>query len=93
MKDAFVRLLSSAKFWTAMIALIAIFAARYGFEISEQMTAVVGAVFAVLLGAQGAADHGKSAAVVMASVPQPTTSLAVEGKLVETSTPTEKTSV
>lgn len=62
MKDAFTRLLSSAKFWTAVIALAAVFAARYGLEISEEMTALVAAIFAVLLGAQGAADAGKEAA-------------------------------
>lgn len=60
MKDALIRLLSSMKFWTAVIALIAVFAARYGFEISEQMTALVAAVFTVLIGAQGAADLGKN---------------------------------
>jgi uncharacterized membrane protein YfbV (UPF0208 family) len=72
MIDALKRLASSMKFWTAVIALIAIFAARYGFEISEQMTALVGAIFAVLLGGQGLADHGKEAAkAANDNAPQP----------------------
>jgi hypothetical protein len=48
------------KVWTAIIALVTVFAARYGFEISEQMTALVATIFAVLLAGQGAADFGKN---------------------------------
>jgi hypothetical protein len=64
MKDAIVRMLSSAKFWTAIIALISVFAAKYGFEISTEMTGLMAAIFAVLLGGQGLTDHGKAAALI-----------------------------
>lgn len=67
MKDALTRLLSSAKFWTAIIALISVFAAKYGFEISDQMTTLMSVIFAVLLGGQGLTDHGKAAALINAT--------------------------
>ena len=76
MKDAFVRLLSSAKFWTAIIALISVFTAKYGFEISNEMTALMGAIFAVLLGGQGLTDHGKAAALINTAKPPTNTNQA-----------------
>lgn len=71
MKDALIRLASSMKFWTAVIALIAVFAAKYGFQVSDEMTALVGVIFSVLLGGQGLADHGKSAAEINAKTGKP----------------------
>lgn len=62
MKQAIADLLSSKKFITAIVALIVTAAARKGFDVDPEMCAAILGVFAVLIGAQGATDHGKAAA-------------------------------
>ncbi len=66
MKEALLRLLASAKFWTMLLGLVGAIAARYGFEVDpEVFWAIVGLV-GVLIGAQGAADAGKEKAKIEA---------------------------
>ncbi len=75
MKAALARLLGSAKFWTAIIGLCvtagASLFARYGIEVSteavQQTAGTVALIFSILIGAQGIADHGKSAAEIKAA--------------------------
>lgn len=62
MKDAVLGLLSSKKFITAMVALVVAGGARYGFDLDPEVCAAILGLFAVLIGAQGAADNGKEAA-------------------------------
>lgn len=81
MRDALARVFGSAKVWTAIIGLIVTFGAtafaRWGIEVSDaavQQTAItVSAIFAILLGAQGATDHGKAAAQIAATTTTKTT--------------------
>lgn len=81
MKEALARLFSSVKVWTAIIGMLATagasLLARYGLELSDaaiQQTAItVASMFAILLGAQGAADFGKEKAKIEASVTTTTT--------------------
>jgi hypothetical protein len=62
MKEAVLGLLSSKKFITAIVALVVTGAAKYGFDVDAEVCAAVLGLFAVLIGAQGAADNGKEAA-------------------------------
>lgn len=62
MKQAIADLLSSKKFITAIVALLVTAGARYGLALDPEVCVAVLSVFAVLIGAQGAADHGKEAA-------------------------------
>lgn len=73
MKEAIIRLLSSMKFWTAVLGLITAIGAKAGFNVDpEVFWAIVGVVTAVILG-QGLTDHGKEAAKITSSAAQPTT--------------------
>lgn len=75
MTDPIKRILSSAKFWTALIGLVlTLFAsllAKYGLSVSDatvsQVATTIASVFAILLGAQGLADIGKSAELLRQS--------------------------
>ena len=68
MKDAFRRLLSSMKFWTLILGVVATVGAslfaKYGLELSDSTVAKIAELlalgFGVLLGAQGATDLGKA---------------------------------
>jgi len=75
MKQAIIDLLSSKKFITAIVALLVAAGARYGLDLDPEICATILGLFAVLIGAQGAADNGKEAAKVhagtMAAEPQP----------------------
>lgn len=94
MTVALKRLLTSAKFWTAIIGLVftlgASLVAKYGIDASDaaiqQIALTVSGIFAVLLGAQGAAGVGKEAAELAANQ---TKTLAIEGKVLQTSAPAD----
>lgn len=67
MKQALADLFTSKKFLAALTAIIVYVAGRFGFDVD---TAALDHIFAALLvyiGAQGVADHGKSAAQVRAA--------------------------
>lgn len=71
MKNALLDLFTSKKFLTALTAIIVYVAGRFGFDVD---TAVLDRIYAALLvyiGAQGIADHGKSAAQITASAAAP----------------------
>lgn len=54
-------LFGSKKFITLIVGLIVAGAARFGLQVSGETAALILGVFAVLIGAQGAADFGKEA--------------------------------
>jgi len=62
MRQAIADLLSSKKFITMVVGLIVAIGARKGFDVDGEIVAAILGLFAVLIGAQGAADHGKEAA-------------------------------
>lgn len=64
MKEALTRLLTSAKFWTMIIGLIVTLGARYGFQVDPEVMWMIAGIVAILLGAQGLTDMGKSAALI-----------------------------
>ena len=66
MKTALADLLSSKKFVTMIVGLVVAIGARKGLDVDPEITAAIIGLFAVLIGAQGAADHGKEAAKVKA---------------------------
>jgi len=76
MKNALSRLLSSAKFWTAILGMIATAGAslfaRYGLEASteaiQQLAGTMALIVSVLLHAQGQTDAGKNAAATTAAI-------------------------
>ena len=70
-KETLVRLLTSAKVLTALVGLIVGAAAKRGIVLAPDDVNTVIAIFAVLIGAQGAADFGKGAAIVAAVNPPP----------------------
>lgn len=69
-KEAWIRMLASMKFWTMVLGLIltpcSALLAKHGFEVSDEnvrlIAELVAGGFAILLGMQGLADHGKEAA-------------------------------
>lgn len=67
MKETLVQLLTSKKVITAVIGVVATIAARKGFELDIELCAAIAGMFGVLIGAQGAADHGKEAAKINAA--------------------------
>ncbi len=69
MKTALLALLSSKKVLTALIGSAAIVGAKYGLKVDPEFCYALLGVLAVLLGAQGAADHGKSAAEINQPAP------------------------
>lgn len=62
MKEALQRLLSSMKFWTAVLGLLGTLAAKYGFDVDERMYWTIVGIVGLLLVGQAATDHGKAAA-------------------------------
>lgn len=67
MKQALKDLFSSKKFLLTLAGILAYVAGRLGLNLStEQLLPVLGLI-AVLIGAQGVADHGKEAAKVEAA--------------------------
>lgn len=66
MKQALADLFSSKKFLTAVVGLVVAAAARYGWDVDTELVIAGLGLVAVLVGAQGAADHGKEAAKVHA---------------------------
>ncbi len=86
MKDALVRLFSSAKFWTMLIGLAVTLGARYGFQVDADVMWMIAGLVGILLGAQGLTDHGKSAAMVAG----PATQVA-QGDVVNVAAPAKET--
>ncbi len=70
MKDTIVDLLNSKKFLVAIATILGMVLAKaFGVEIGDEtLVQIIGAIGAVYLAAQGAADHGKSAAMARAMV-------------------------
>lgn len=64
MKKVLAELLGSKKVVTTLIGVAATVAARKGFELDTELCMAIAGAFAVLVGAQGAADHGKEAAKI-----------------------------
>jgi hypothetical protein len=62
MIEAIKALLSSKKFITAIVGLVVAGVAKLGLNLEPEIVASVLGFFAVLVGAQGAADLGKEAA-------------------------------
>lgn len=62
MKNAIIRLLSSTKFWTAILGIVSALGARYGFQVDPEVYWSIVGIFGLLIGAQGLTDHGKEAA-------------------------------
>ncbi|MCA1833049.1 MAG: hypothetical protein ABR520_11305 [Mycobacteriales bacterium] len=64
MRQTLIDLFTSKKFLTALTAVIVYLAGRFGFDVDTAVLDRVFAAFLVYIGAQGVADHGKSAAEV-----------------------------
>lgn len=64
-------LLTSKKVITALVGFVVTVAAKRGIVLSPDDVNSIVAIFAVLIGAQGAADLGKSAALIQAAAPNP----------------------
>lgn len=62
MRSAIAALLSSKKFITALTGVAVAIAAKLGLQLEDELVAAILGVFAIAIGAQGAADHGKEAA-------------------------------
>jgi hypothetical protein len=54
------------KFWTLILGLISAIAAKKGFSMDPEIYWTIVGAFGVLIGAQGAADWGKNAAIAAA---------------------------
>lgn len=63
------RFLTSLKFWTVILGLTATGLAKHGIVLPPDMASIIAAGFGILLAAQGAADHGKAAALINAKTP------------------------
>lgn len=70
MKKAIADLLSSKKFLTALVAIAVMIGAKFGLELDDEFVFALLGLFAVLLGAQGATDHGKEAAKAASKAPE-----------------------
>jgi hypothetical protein len=86
-KQAIIDLLASKKFITALVGVAVMVGAKLGLNLDPELLIAIASLFAVLVGAQGAADAGKERAKIEAANPGPTTSLAIKGELLETSSP------
>lgn len=62
MKQALIDLFSSKKFLMLLAALIVAAAAKFGLALDNELVLSLLGIFAVAIGAQGAADAGKEAA-------------------------------
>lgn len=67
MWDAFKRMVGSQKFQTALVGVIIAVGLRLGLKVDQTLASEVVGLFAVAVGAQGIADHGKSAAQINAA--------------------------
>lgn len=67
MKQALLDLFTSKKFLAALTAILVYVAGRVGFDIDPSTLDHIFAALLVYVGAQGVADHGKSAAEVAAA--------------------------
>ena len=76
--DAMKRLVGSMKFWTFVLALLTTYGAKHGLNVDPETYWTIVGLFGALLGVQGLADHGKTAAAIKAA-PGTLTPL-VEGK-------------
>jgi hypothetical protein len=65
-REALLRLVSSMKFWTALLGLLGILGAKYGFDVDENTYWTIVGIVGLLLAGQAATDHGKAAAQVHA---------------------------
>ena len=72
MRQTLLDLLTSKKFLAALTAVIVYVAGRFGFNVDTSTLDHIFAALLVYVGAQGAADVGKSAALVRAPAPAPT---------------------
>lgn len=70
MKRAFVRLIESSKFWTAIVGVVVALGAKYGLDLDKELVASIVGLFAILVGAQGAADQGRAAAEIASGTTQ-----------------------
>lgn len=67
MKQTLIDLFTSKKFLAALTAVIVYLAGRFGFDVDTPTLDRIFAAFLVYVGAQGIADHGKSAATIAAA--------------------------
>ena len=81
MKDALVRIFSSAKVWTALIA-VAVVAGLVSLDVSDKLVGLVGAIFVALQLGQAANDHGKGAAEINAAAPAKPAQQVAQGDIV-----------
>jgi hypothetical protein len=65
-KKALAALLSSKKFVTALTGAAVAIGAKFGLELDNEIVAAIIGLFAVAVGAQGLADHGKEKALIEA---------------------------
>lgn len=64
MKVALLRLLSSMKFWTAVLGVLTALGAKYGLEVDPETYWTIVGFFSLLLGGQALQDHGKAKAEI-----------------------------
>ncbi len=77
MKAALVELLGSKKVLMTLVAIMVTIGARYGLQLDPEFCLAILGSFAVLVHAQGQADHGKEAAKIQAANSNvPTTQIA-----------------
>ncbi len=67
MKQTILDLLTSKKFLAALAAIIVYVAGHFGFNVDPALLDRISAALLVYVGAQGIADHGKSAAEIAAA--------------------------
>jgi hypothetical protein len=67
MKSALIDLFTSKKFLAAIAAIVIYVSGRFGFDVDPAALDRIFAALLVYIGAQGVADHGKSAALVVAA--------------------------
>lgn len=64
MKTALLRVFSSMKTWTLLLALLTSQGAKYGLDVDEKTYWTIVGLFGLLLGVQGLNDHGKAKAEI-----------------------------
>jgi hypothetical protein len=67
MKQALIDLFTSKKFLAVLAAIVVYIAGRFGFDVDPASLDRIFAALMVYVGAQGIADHGKSAAEIEAA--------------------------
>ena len=71
MRQTLIDLFTSKKFLAALTAVIVYVAGRFGFNVDPSTLDHIFAALMIYVGAQGVADHGKSAAEVNAAAAAP----------------------